>query len=235
MNVDVLFTLNEPIRNNSNAVIVIVDVLRATTSMTVAIENGCKEVITFSSIEESLEFASTLNSDEYILAGERRGYKPLGFDIGNSPEEFSKDLVFKKKVIITTTNGTVAINKCKDYQNVILGCFLNASAVLEHCITSKQDVVIMCSGHDGRFCMEDVLFAGFLASNLLTVGAELTDSASVAAMFYNDNAKDIESALKNSDHGKYLCENGYHDDVIFCAQMSKIDVVPYVCGNVVRC
>ena len=83
--------------------------------------------------------------------------------------------------------------------------------------------------------MEDVLFAGFLASNLLNVGAELTDSASVAAMFYNDNAKDIESALKNSDHGKYLCENGYHDDVIFCAQMSKIDVVPYVCGNVVRC
>lgn len=235
MKVDVLFTLNEPIDSDHPCTVVVVDVLRATSSMTMALASGCKEVVAFSSIEESIEFASELGSCDYVLAGERRGDKPEGFVLGNSPQEFTKQVVDGKKVVFTTTNGTVAINRCKGQKRVMTGCFLNASAVLKRCIELGEDVVVMCSGQDGRFAMEDILFAGFLSSELSDLGACLTDAAQVASMLYRLNSKDIRGALRATDHGRYLCELGYEEDVDFCAQISRFDVVPFVCGNVVRC
>ena len=83
--------------------------------------------------------------------------------------------------------------------------------------------------------MEDTLFAGFLSSELSDLGACLTDAAQVASMLYRLSSKDIRGALRGTDHGRYLCELGYEEDVDFCAQISRLDVVPFVCGNVVRC
>lgn len=215
----------------SHAVVIVIDVLRATSTIAAALANGCDELIPTESIEEAINIASGYRRSDYVLGGERRGVAVDGFDLGNSPGEYVASIVGGKKVILTTTNGTCAIKKYGNSVAIYTACFLNADAVLSTVASEHgdNDVILVCAGQEDRFCMEDALCAGLLARRFEEeLGASLSDSARAVAMLYHNCHDSIQSELLRSSHGAYLSSIGYEQDVLFCSGQSTIDVVPKV-------
>jgi 2-phosphosulfolactate phosphatase len=231
MRVDVSLVPGEvAAKDVQNAVVVVIDVLRASSTITTALANSCEEVIPAESIEEAITIASGYARLDYVLGGERRGLAVDGFDLGNSPYEYSESKVAGKKVILATTNGTLAVKRYGGAKEIVIGCFLNADAVLRSLAAWRDhDVILLCAGQDERFCIEDALCAGLYASGLAqTPGAALSDSARAAAAMHERCKDSIEDALMGSDHGVYLASVGFGDDVRYCARQSVLDVVPKV-------
>jgi 2-phosphosulfolactate phosphatase len=214
----------------SGSVVVIIDVLRATSSIATALASGCEEVIPAESIEEAITLANGYKRSDYVLGGERRGVPVEGFDLGNSPQEYDGPRVAGKKVIMATTNGTSAINKYGIAREIFTACFLNADAVIGACEAyDDYDLVLVCAGQDGRFCMEDTLCAGLMATRIAhDKGAEMSDSAKAASLLYQQRKGSIEDELLRCDHGAYLVGIGYEQDVRYCSRNSILDVVPKV-------
>jgi 2-phosphosulfolactate phosphatase len=214
----------------SNAAVVVIDVLRASSTVATALANSCEEVIPAESIEEAITIASGYARPDYVLGGERRGLAIDGFDLGNSPAEYSEARVAGRKVILATTNGTRAVKQYGGAREIVVACFLNAGAVLHMLATAEdRDVLLLCAGQDGRFSIEDAFCAGLLASELAkTTGTSLSDSARAAAAIYEHRRGSIEEALIESEHGAYLAGIGFADDVRYCARQSVLDVVPKV-------
>jgi 2-phosphosulfolactate phosphatase len=214
----------------SNAAVVVIDVLRASSTVATALANSCEEVIPAESIEEAITIASGYARPDYVLGGERRGLAVDGFDLGNSPGEYSEARVAGRKVILATTNGTRAVKQYGGARQIVLACFLNASAVLDMLAAADdRDVMLLCAGQDGRFSIEDALCAGLFASELARLtGASLSDSARAASAIYEHRRGSIEDALIESEHGAYLAEIGFADDVRYCARQSVLEVVPKV-------
>ncbi len=215
----------------AQAVVVVIDVLRATSTVVVALDNGCEEIIATESIEEAINIASGYTKADYVLGGERRGLAVDGFDLGNSPAEYVPSKVAGKKLIFTTTNGTRAIKAYGNAYAIYAASFLNADAVFRALARNHadRDVILVCAGQDSRFCMEDALCAGLLARRLRDeLGASLSDSANAAADLFGIHENSIHGALAASSHGSYLIGLGYGQDVEFCSRRSEIDVVPKV-------
>lgn len=214
----------------SNAVVFVIDVLRASSTVATALANSCEEVIPAESIEEAITIASGYGRPDYVLGGERRGLAVDGFDLGNSPAEYSRARVSGRKVILATTNGTRAVKQYGGAREIVIACFLNAQAVLSAVAAADdRDVLLLCAGQDGRFSIEDALCAGLYAFELAKLhGASLSDSARAAAAIYEHRKGSIEDALIESEHGMYLAGIGFADDVRYCACQSVLDVVPKV-------
>lgn len=215
----------------AQAVVVVIDVLRATSTIVVALANGCEEIIATESIEEAINIASGYTRADYVLGGERRGLAVDGFDLGNSPAEYEPARVSGKKLIFTTTNGTRAIKAYGNAYAIYAASFLNADAVFRELAHdhSDRDIVLACAGQDSRFCLEDALCAGLLAARLRDqMGASLSDSANAAADLFSMYESSIHGALASSNHGSYLIGLGYGQDVEFCSRRSEIDIVPKV-------
>ena len=231
MRVDVSLVPGEvAVKDASNAAIVVIDVLRASSTVSTALANGCEEVIAAESIEEAITIAGGYARSDYVLGGERRGLAVDGFDFGNSPMEYSEEAVAGKKVILATTNGTRAVKQYGGAKEILVACFLNGSAVLSAlAAVSDRYIVLLCAGQDGRFSTEDTLCAGMYASELSKcAGAALSDSARAAAALYERYHGSILDALMASDHGAYLASIGFGDDVEYCARQSVLNVVPRV-------
>ncbi len=216
--------------SDRKSIVVVVDVLRATSSMCLAIENGIKEIIPVSTVEEALEYK---NGPNHILAAERNGQLVKGFDFGNSPQQYlSSDELTGRSLIMTTTNGTKMINIAKEDHEVVIGSFLNISALTKWLIERKQDVIICCSGWKGRFCLEDTLFAGALASRLMASGFDSDcDSVLASGRLYNASKKDLNGALDDSSHRKRLSNLSINDDVNLCLSYDLTDQIPVLKGN----
>ncbi len=214
----------------SNAAVVVIDVLRASSTVATALANSCDEVIPAESIEEAITIASGYARFDYVLGGERRGLAVDGFDLGNSPAEYSEARVAGRKVILATTNGTRAVKQYGGAREIVIACFLNAEAVLSMLAAANdRDVLLLCAGQDGRFSIEDALCAGLFASELAQLAAaSLSDSARAAAAIYEHRRGSIEDALVESEHGAYLAGIGFLDDVRYCACRSVLEVVPKV-------
>ena len=210
----------------SNTVCIILDIFRATTSITTAMANGCKAIYPVVSVEEA--HAQSVQTGLCLLAGERQSIKIDGFDLGNSPYEFSKAVVENRHIIMTTTNGTVAIRAAQGSYRTLIGSFLNAHAVCKKVLEYGNDVLLACAGTDRMFSLEDALCAGYLVDIIHRAATEarLTDAACAAQLMYLQAKDGLIATARNSRNGKRLCEINHQDDVEYCFQKDIVEVVP---------
>jgi 2-phosphosulfolactate phosphatase len=212
-------------------VVLVVDVLRASTSIAAALNNGARAVIPFEGVDEAIIRARSLERSEVLLAGERKMARIHGFELGNSPREFTADVVNGKTIVMTTTNGTAALASTVGAAEVIVGCFANYSVVLawlRAAARAGKSITIVCAGTNGRFALEDAICAGRFVRGIARRGIqpELGDAASVAAMIDRRMGGDLSAVLRDSEHGRALIEAGLGDDVAFCATINTHSVVP---------
>jgi len=177
--------------------VVVIDILRATTTMVVAMENGAKEIKAVATLEDTL----MLKNEGYLVAGERNGVKVEGFDFGNSPQEFDKHIVEGQKIALSTTNGTKAIEACKGAKFRYVSSFRNITAMLHKLIDNNCDVLLFCAGWKDKFNLEDTVFAGALIDQLLQHNFTTTDDASIMAQRLWLQAKsDLTAFLADASH-----------------------------------
>lgn len=215
---------------------VVIDVLRATTTITAALGNGAREIIPVNTVEFAMKVSGTSFGGQTLLAGERNAVKIDGFAMGNSPNEFTSEIISGKSIILYTTNGSKAIVKAKFSDNLFIASFNNIGAVASHLHGLSEDVNILCSGMNGMFCMEDSVCAGLLISEIKKVSSdvELTDSGKACEVLYEQANGDILTMLKKSEHGRLLEEKGFSDDLAFCAGINTTDVVPVYSTGVIK-
>lgn len=216
--------------------VVVIDVLRATSTILAALINGCKEVIPAIEIEEVINMSKNYEKDSYLLCGERNIDAIDGFHLSNSPLEYTADRVSDKTLLFTTTNGTRAIRKVVDAREVIMCSLTNVDVVAEHLAREKNDTAFVCAGTDGQFSMDDVVTAGAVISRLrdLADNLELGDLAVVAEVMYKNNNGNLHSLLANSTHYKRLMDKGLKDDIDYCLTLNAAPVVGIFKNGIIR-
>ncbi len=215
-----------------NTTTIVVDVLRATSVIITALKNGAKSVVPVISVEEALETRKKL--ENVILGGERRARKIEGFDLSNSPCEYTHTAVHDKNVIITTTNGTKAIKRSSAANQVYIGGFLNALAVSSKACQIGDDVVIVNAGTNGHFSMDDFIASGAIIKELIQqTDCKLSDLAQTALLTY-ENYPDIFSYIEKAHHYKILMELGLEADIQYCMQKDIYDLVPEYKNGIIK-
>lgn len=211
-------------------VAVIIDVLRASSTITVAIANGAKGVIPVGSMGDASQIASKIGSTNFLLCGEKDGIKIQDFDLGNSPLEYAEDVVKDKTVVLTTTNGTKAIQQAQLASDIYIASFLNAVTVVNTLkeYHSGDDIVLICSGWKGRISIEDTLCAGYLIYELFgdVINEDIKDGAKVALASYYECKNNLSEALARSNHAKRLRDIIENDDIAYCSQINIFEVLP---------
>lgn len=208
--------------NFSGQTAVVIDVLRATTVITTALDNGAHEVIPLKTVEEAQSLYATC--DNALRGGERNALKIEGFDLGNSPLEYKKKTVEGKTLILTTTNGTNAIHNVQGADEVVLACFRNAESVA---CSARNDVTVVCAGTEGRFSLDDGLCAGMLIELLKQqTEVEIDDFGLLLNRFYNESKNNLFGALSGCYHLKRLFTLGFYDDIKFCLETNCVQTVP---------
>lgn len=236
MEIEVFTTLNcIPDEAIYGKTVIVIDVLRATTTITAALVAGCLEIIPVLSPEEAIEMRERLEDDRVLLGGERNALKIPGFDLGNSPLEYTADVVAGKRLIITTTNGTRAIRRAAGGRQVLLGAMNNGPAVARAAAAGAADITIICAGTRDRFSLEDFLTAGLLVDELDKEGEfTLRDGARVARDYYRLHRKDPEAAMKASYHGRLLAGLGMEADIEYCARVAITSIVPVYSNGIIK-
>ncbi len=229
MRIDVAFTAGE--RGGSavsGRTAVVVDVLRATSTIVHALVNGAKHVIPVATVAEAAVKKNELGRDTALLCGERGGDPISGFDLGNSPPQFTRDVVAGRTLVMTTTNGTPALLSTSGARTCLVASLLNVDAVARRIVQLGNDVIIVCSGREGHFALEDAVCAGILVHRVRTAGGvrlRLDDGAR-AAITLAGHSQDLETTLLRSAAGRDLRRLGRGNDVTFCAQLDLHDAVP---------
>jgi 2-phosphosulfolactate phosphatase len=232
MRLDVFFTPQEVSPPDvANRVVAVVDVLRASTSIAVALANGARAVIPLGSSEEVVARAKSLARSEVKLAGERKMQPIPGFDVGNSPREFTKEAVEGKTVLMSTTNGTSAILAVTGARDVVIASYVNFSAVLSLlrvALRGGTDVAIICAGQDRHFALEDSACAGLFVQHITekNAKAEINDAAQSAMLIDKKFGSNLKRLFKSSTHGVALADAGFGDDLTECAELDAYPVVP---------
>ena len=207
---------------------VVFDVLRATSSMVTALAHGAGEIHPVRTIEEALALKARF--PDAVLGGERLGERIDGFDMGNSPLEY-RDLA-GKRIITTTTNGTIALRACEKAERVLVGALLNLEAlVAELAGLAPERITIVCAGTFRELALEDVIAAGAVCANL--PGAVLNDAAQVALSVFERSKHDFLGALRESRNGQALTAAGRDSDVQWCAQSSIYDTVEHMQAGII--
>ncbi len=223
--------LLQNIPGKENEIVVVVDILRATTSICTALANGAVAIIPVTGGKEKLErtvAGCQLPKARVLLAGESDGIKLPYADLGNSPLEFTKEAVTGKTIIFSTTNGTRAICQSAEYGDVIIGSFVNFSALLKYLITENKDTMIVCSGWKGQFSLEDTLYAGKLAERLTAEHGFIAGDDPVSAsicLWKSAEGNMLEFAKKSSHYQRLILlesEEGLH----FCFEPPEREVLP---------
>jgi 2-phosphosulfolactate phosphatase len=220
--------------------IVVLDVLRASSTITVALNNGAREVIPVASIESAVKISGSLFGEVTLRGGERNGKMIEGFNLGNSPLEYSEPSVKGKSIIYCTTNGSVAMAKSRYARTLIIGSFLNLSTVVEYMKEENKDFLFICAGRIntiGYFSLEDAVCAGMMIQKLMKIEAlelNLSDSAKAAHALYKSFGRSILKMLRTSEHGKFLVEIGYADDLKICAAVDSVPVLPVQIENKIK-
>ncbi len=215
-----------------NKTVVVVDVLRATSVIITALKNGAKSVVPVTSVEDALETKKKL--ENVVLGGERKAQKIEGFELSNSPLEYTSTAVYDKNVILTTTNGTHAISKSSAANKVYIGALLNAKAVSEKVVKEESDIVVVNSGTNGNFTMDDFIASGAIIDEILRIQTyDLTDVAKTALLIYRTH-QDFMSYVKEATHYKILVDLGLEDDIKFCFQKDLYDIVPEYKNGIIK-
>ncbi len=207
---------------------VVIDVLRATSSIVEALASGARGLYPVSSIEEALRLANTLGREDVLLCGERKCLPIEGFDLGNSPAEFTAARVGGKTLVMSTTNGTAAMSLAAGASRVMVASFLNLTAAVEELARAEADPVLICAGRDRHFGLEDAVLAGEVAARLMEARPgewELNDGARAAVALARELSVDA-GFLASTEAGRSLTAAGLVEDLAFCAQVDRHAVVP---------
>ncbi|MCR9133175.1 MAG: 2-phosphosulfolactate phosphatase [bacterium] len=227
--IDVFFSVQafqeEDLRGKSA---VIIDILRATSSITTAIHNGAKKVIPVEDMSDAVKIAHTMDANDYLLCGEKNGSKIEGYHLGNSPLEYTRETIADKTLIFNTTNGTKAIKKAGLANRIYIGSFLNQQNILDALKEHDDEVVLICSGWRGRLALEDTLFAGSLLYHMFggTLPEKTKDGAKVAFGLYEKFKDQIQETIGSSDHAHRLRNLVPENDIEFCCNLNAFDVLP---------
>lgn len=211
--------------------VVVVDVLRASSTIVTALAHGARAVVPVATTGDAARLAGTIDADLRVLGGERGGLPIAGYDAGNSPLEYTPERVRGRTVILTTTNGTAALVAARDAARVAVGSFVNAAATAAFMRAARADdlpVVVLCAGTDGRVSMEDTLCAGLLLSRVAAPGevGQLSDSAQIAHALYQGSREALARTLFGAAHTQHLIRLGFADDIAYCARLDAFDALP---------
>jgi 2-phosphosulfolactate phosphatase len=209
------------------SIVVVIDIFRATSSMCYGIANGAEAIIPVASVEACRSYADT----DYLLAAERNGEVVAGFDFGNSPFSYTAEKVAGKTIVLTTTNGTHAINESREAKKVVIGSFLNSGALSTWLKTQPHDVLLLCAGWKNKVNLEDSLFAGALAFHLKNEAYKLDDAAILVADLYELAKGDLKEFMKKTSHSERLKELNIEADIAFCLQTDVVDTIPVLDGD----
>lgn len=213
-----------PIYKNEDAIVVIIDILRATSAICAAFEYGAEKIIPVASVEA----AEAYKKKGFLVGAERNGVQLNGFDFGNSPYHYMNDKIKGKTIVLTTTNGTQAIDVSKDAFKVVVGSFLNITALCNWLFSENRPVLLLCSGWKDRFNLEDAMYAGAVVNKLSEHENfyDMGDSALAAKYLFQTGFKNPVRFLHNSSHKERLARLGLKDDVKYCLQVDKTKVIP---------
>ncbi len=231
MRLDVCFTPAELQARTSltDQTVVVIDVLRATSTMVEALANGAKSIFAVATTDEAVRIAQNIGRDQTLLTGERKCVRIEGFDLGNSPLEMTRERVAGRQLIMTTTNGTAALASVASARRVLIASLLNVDAVARELAETDDSITIVCAGRERRFALEDAICAGTLALRLYRRQGRRrnwSDAALAAAQLARRYLPSIERTLRRAAAGRALMELGFADDVAYCAQLDLYDVVP---------
>jgi len=211
----------------SNSIVVIIDVLRATSTIATALFNGAKSVIPVDSVSRCIELGRQIDG---ITAGERDGKIAEGLKNGNSPFEYSREFIEGKTLVLTTTNGTRLLHMAleKGANEIITGSFSNLSAVCDHLVETNRNVILGCAAWKDRVNMEDVLFAGAVISRVRRHFEINCDSSHIAEAMYEKGKKDLFGFLRknNASHYHRLMKFGLEKDIRYCLTADEANVLP---------
>ncbi len=227
--IDVCFTpALLPLYNIANATVVIIDIFRATSSICYGLHNGAKAIIPVASVDECLAY----QNQNYLLAAERDGQVVDGFDFGNSPFSYTREKIEGKTIVLTTTNGTHALNKCKtEAQQIIIGSFFNLDAVCNYLISQGKNVLLLCAGWKDKFNLEDTLFAGAVVEQLNQNGFVCDDAGTASQDLYDLAKADLYAYTSKTSHSERLKKLGIEEDIKFCLQINVTTVIPVLNGD----
>ena len=213
-----------------NKVVVVIDMLRATSVITTALANGAKQIFPILTVEEAFDKKKELLSkgEDILIGGERKALKINGFDFSNSPLEYTKDNVNEKTIILSTTNGTRAINLSLKADEIIIGSILNAKAVALELKKLNKDVVFINAGTNGEFSMDDFICSGYMINLLSEISnCDLSDIAKTAKYIYENNTNLIDY-IKEARHYSVLKSLNLMNDLEYCCKKDILNIVPKV-------
>jgi len=216
-----------PLYNVEDYIVVIVDIFRATSSICYGIENGVTAIIPVSEVEECAAYRE--KGSDFLLAAERDGKVVEGFDFGNSPFSYTKEKVEGKTVVLTTTNGTHALHLSRSARRIVIGSFLNLTALCNWLKTQDENILLVCAGWKNNFNLEDTLFSGAVVDQLKDF--KLDDPAIAANDLYQIGKHDINQYLKKTSHSERLKKLGIEKDIEFCLQVDLTTAIPVLEGE----
>ncbi len=232
MRLDVFFTPAEvKPQDVAGRVVAVIDVLRASTSIAVALANDAKSVIPLESAEDAMTRSKAFEKGEVVLAGEQKMMPISGFALGNSPQRFTTEAVAGQTVLITTTNGTKALLGVQGARDVVVASYVNFSAVLamlRAAARANADITIVCAGNEGNFSLEDSACAGryvrAIPKRLASV--VLNDAATASALIARKYGDNVAKIFEESSHGQALSAAGFSEDLAVAASVDSFPVVP---------
>jgi 2-phosphosulfolactate phosphatase len=218
----------------SGDILIVIDVLRFTSSIVTGLAAGAKQFITVTTLKKARNMHK--KNKNYLLAGERKGLKPKDFHFGNSPIEYKKSNLKEKTIVISTTNGTKTIEYCKKSKLLLIASFLNAHAISTYIVDNipkENNISIILASKNHTIFLEDFICAGLLVSNIinLTLKKDLNDDAILAKLAWNSAKDDLEKTILEGHHASYLKSIGFKEDVKFCVNRDIYDLIPFVQGN----
>lgn len=226
---DVFFSANSFLEDElRNKTVVVIDVLRASSTIITALMNGAKGVIPVGDMAEASKISQNVDSENYLLCGEKDGVKIEGYNLGNSPLEYTPGVVKGKTLIFNTTNGTKAIKKSLGSANIHIASFLNLSRIVNTLRSEQHDIILVCAGWKGRLALEDLLLAGNIIYKLKdgNLDGNARDGAKVAFGLYEKYKDQLPDIILQSNHAVRLKNLIGEEDIHYCCQTDISDLLP---------
>lgn len=227
MNIDLCFTvqeLNPPLVNDKT--VIILDIFRTSSTIITALSHGANNILPASSPEDALQLKQLY--PDSLLGGESSGLKLDNFDLGNSPLEYTPNTVKNRTIILSTSNGTVAIHRAKGAAAIYIGSFLNAPALIQKLQTDTQNLLLVCAGSQGEYSLEDTCCAGYFLHLLKdTIKPFINDKALGALALYENFHINLPFYLSRSKNGRALLAKGQWSDLEYCCLRDYLSTVPY--------
>ncbi|MCB0400943.1 MAG: 2-phosphosulfolactate phosphatase [Flavobacteriales bacterium] len=216
---------------NHDCTVVVIDIFRATSAICAAFESGIDSLVPVATLEEAIAF----KKEGFLVGAERNAEVVEGFDFGNSPLTFRDTKYKDKSIVLTTTNGTRAVEMAKPASRVVIGAFTNFTALCDYIEQEDKDVILLCAGWKDRFNLEDTLFAGAVAQKISRNlrFSNLSDSTIASITMYDQAKGDLYGFLGESSHRKRLSRLNMEEDIIYCLTLDQSDIVPVLEGDMI--